>query len=505
MFEGPGSKESYRSSRGGSPRATSLRVANAHVLSVLVFTGCGNCPSDPDPPPPPPTADAISVYPDNIFVRPGDVFEIRTRVFDTAGEPMGETDNTLQVTVSSLGDPRISFAPDPGWPWRGTLTVQDASKFPNPLETIDMQASVPATPALRDFKIHVVRAAGMPTDDHMVTPYVSGQLPAVAIWSGKSGGETVPRTWSGFVGRAPIGSLDAGPGEAAVFSPTRRAAAGPRTWTPSQETVEFHNSATSGPPFTVLLQVWNSTGKDWDDAGDPYAKDVQQLLKDQLAAARTLYAEHRVGINFEQYGQHVQLTEVDDGILAPKAACKFPDQDAVLGQTGNEVPMDVAILHVVFVTKIYASSSSSGYSCEYSPSQTAGVILLDVNGGEASVLAHELAHQLGLRDPSGHTGTDGVGHVANIDPSGAFDAGNLMWWAPKSGKAYGRTHFTLGQVYRMNVQEWSWLNRGEDFNSSPGTPIRAGSHTLPPNWMAPCPGQASSSKHCPQLWTDIDG
>ena len=75
-----------------------------------------------------------------------------------------------------------------------------------------------------------------------------------------------------------------------------------------------------------------------------------------------------------------------------------------------------------------------------------GVILIDYfERHDGTVLAHELGHAVGLLPP--------VGHVNNY---AGFDETNVMWPQGAASFPEERDRFTLGQIYRMNIDSHSW-------------------------------------------------
>ena len=74
-----------------------------------------------------------------------------------------------------------------------------------------------------------------------------------------------------------------------------------------------------------------------------------------------------------------------------------------------------------------------------------------------TTLVHELGHALGLQSPyvpeGGHTG-DGTTQFVE-----GFTSNNVMWTSLDADIALSRESFSLGQVFRMVIGEYSWLNR----------------------------------------------
>jgi hypothetical protein len=75
------------------------------------------------------------------------------------------------------------------------------------------------------------------------------------------------------------------------------------------------------------------------------------------------------------------------------------------------------------------------------------VIYISLSDHSEVTLAHELGHAFGLRDPMGHV------------TKRRFGSKNIMLTGPDVKTPDQREHFTLGQAYRMNRDQGSWLNQ----------------------------------------------
>lgn len=82
-----------------------------------------------------------------------------------------------------------------------------------------------------------------------------------------------------------------------------------------------------------------------------------------------------------------------------------------------------------------------GYNCE--DHGLPNVIYIDADNRGNETLAHEVAHGLGLLEPS-------AGHTSELDDR--FTDSNIMWTG-----VTGRSTFSVGQAFRMNFHAASWL------------------------------------------------
>jgi hypothetical protein len=500
--------------------AAGSRAARTPVFTVLLLSGCFDCGPDPDPPPSTSTAaPTINVKPVSVYAHPGATFEMRARVFEADGYPLGELDAASQVEWMPA-TATVKVTPVPGWPQRATLAVGAANQFTAFPDTIQIVARVQAHPAVTaTFFVVVFDDAVAGAQDVVRSPVSGVSLPSVAILDGIDGLGTHNDSLVAFVGEGLLGDFQGGGttvnlgsgsitvgAAAAVMATDHRMAVGPRTWQASRDVVEYHDGSGTPPdaPYTIPVEVWNASGAVWDDPVSATALDVELATATLLGITNAIHRDSRTGIRFT-----IDPTPTDLGaapISDAKQSCTDPSNEPVLNQPGSPVPLDVAVLHVVWVTDLKTSGgfTYAGWSCEPG-SVPAAIIFMNWGSYMSGTLAHEFGHSLGLRDPDTHTGTDGVGHVFYIQPANAFDAGNLMAFGAPATKNYARHYLTLGQGYRMNVHLQSWLNLGHDLSQTPSVPIRAHQPNAPPNQALPCGGNASSTSPCPALWLDSDG
>jgi hypothetical protein len=113
------------------------------------------------------------------------------------------------------------------------------------------------------------------------------------------------------------------------------------------------------------------------------------------------------------------------------------------------------------------------------------VVFVDADNRYGTTLAHEIGHVLlGAELPDyGHSSVDGA-------PKEGFNRFNLMLDFVDSDLGTPRDHLTLGQVFRIAVDDMGWLNLSG---------VRDGEKK-----DCPIPGDATTdTQECPKLTHDI--
>lgn len=172
-----------------------------------------------------------------------------------------------------------------------------------------------------------------------------------------------------------------------------------------------------------------------------------------LDTARALLDSARVGIRVDDMGwfTHGLVTGGNTDVASPSGACETDKVDAALAASTPVQPSvedGLPNLYVLFVSSIY--TNLRGWACRPPDSWTGRVILISTANSSRGTLAHEIVHVLGLYSAAG------VIEDSHVEDYPEFDAQNLMW--SKVPLDDTRDHLTLGQLYRMNFDEASWLN-----------------------------------------------
>jgi hypothetical protein len=201
--------------------------------------------------------------------------------------------------------------------------------------------------------------------------------------------------------------------------------------------------------------------------------------RSDLNRARTAYKRNRVGLTFTEskFTPAGSLTQAQVAIIGDYC-------DAVDGLKQSSL-YDPVRVNVFFVESIGGGDGwLRGVNCFPTASgnttSTPNVIYISLSERSPNTLAHELGHALGLQLATGHTGS---GDEAMIE---GFKKVNIMWKGLESDEATAQKHFSLGQAYRMNADNSSWVNLTNGGVTPGGLPKRQ-CHPSSPADNVPCP------------------
>lgn len=185
------------------------------------------------------------------------------------------------------------------------------------------------------------------------------------------------------------------------------------------------------PTLRVPVRAWVYSGGD----------DVAQDLRVDLTLASLMLELNRVG---------VVLDLVESVTVLPASHDPRIDEGctsiAAWANAGHPYYAPDT-LNVYAGLDIVGWGNAGGLSCFGSYARPNVIfVAFDLTKHKHWALAHEVGHALGLQGSCGHT---------NGGPCGGFDSRNLMWDAAPDA---GRSLFSLGQAYRMNVADSSWVN-----------------------------------------------
>jgi hypothetical protein len=228
------------------------------------------------------------------------------------------------------------------------------------------------------------------------------------------------------------------------------------TWTSAWD---MHTRALEPNLLTVPLKVWRASSVD------------VAAVEDALLWAQVLYYENRVGIEFDW----IIDTMDDENAVGTNCA-------NVNTLKNDEDNYTVDAINIYFINQNFTSDSLSdssvdepdkhGYACY---EQGAPEVIFMGTDHSNSTSAHELGHSLGLNEPD-------YGHASPI-AGFASETKNIM----VTGTVL-RDRFTVGQVFRMNVDQRAWINR----ETVAGSQIRTGTTldcACSPHAVEPCPPQ----------------
>lgn len=343
--------------------------------------------------------------------------------------------------------------------------------------TVSETGEAPYTKASPPQTLHI---SSPPTtvdaSDWLFVEYLPGNAPAAALIRGMDGATKVLDWPVAVVDAVRLGrNVSGGTSELAVFSqdrgavlvPSKKGGAGPFTSAPDQVKED-------------PLPAWGSRSVPVRFGVGPTDTVTEALAKRDLAFADAVLNANRVGIRLTWDGYFVYDRSDGEGnslpIPDPTATCDTVNLDQMVAPAS--VLRDLTVF-VLFVPSI--GTDVRGWTCEAGADWVGRAVFLSEDEYTGTTLAHEMGHVLALNS----TWLPYYGHTFEID---GFDRSNLMQSENGLWERVSRDRLTLGQIYRMNAQEGSWLN----------------GYVADPVERA-CTDDAKSSEPCPVLTTDLGG
>ncbi|MCI0433755.1 MAG: hypothetical protein L0271_08895 [Gemmatimonadetes bacterium] len=306
------------------------------------------------------------------------------------------------------------------------------------------------------------------TMDQLILSATADALPAaVLIDAATSGAGCAVDITVVLVGRAalPDNLTDACASEMALFSAGHGAhldrsavLAATSPWTTGVDEVTI---STLDPLLPVPLAYYWATGSTVDLG----------TLKAQVGNANQILQTSRVGVSFDP----PSLAQVQVGPELTILQANCGSAETLLATV---LDLDVAFLYIIYAKDIIVGGK--GFTCVPAATRPAGFIVMSVNTMIDKTLAHELGHMMGLLEPfNGHTNDKAI-------PIEGFDWSNFMWaWDVAHASVY-RIRASLGQAYRMNFHDASWIVQ-----------------SIRPNPSVPCQCDPYADSPCPKLSADV--
>ena len=184
----------------------------------------------------------------------------------------------------------------------------------------------------------------------------------------------------------------------------------------------------------------------------------EALARTDVDWANALYEDNRVGVRIavQQYKTLPASADLQAKLGADPYDCVLPPL-LQSNPAKSDYAYDSASVSVYYVDRIDfppdpTLPSVRGISCHFwysgnpkvgTPPGKGPVVYISYSHHSPVTLAHELGHTFGLNDEEGKLGTVNIMH--NLLPDGPLGAD-------------ARSRFKLGQVFRMNVWDDSWIN-----------------------------------------------
>ena len=393
----------------------------------------------------------IDVIPKRVLLPPGKTFVMRVRVLDQykavlGSEAVGQVEWTIGTATSSGGVAHLAIvskgddsvlvrALDSDVLVKETLTATVATNAPGG-GTMSAPADILINPTNRPDSVFADDRSHVPPDV-MLMDYT---LPAA----------NVTDSIIAFVAASPYGDFKTGAGEVARFASDQRFSSDSVKFRTSGDPVDFTSQSTATQsvdrtPLQLTLTIWIAST-------DP---DAPGMIADDVDRAQQIFSRHRTGLTLSK---SVNAASSSGSYLleAEPPDYKCPQLKEHLQNLGVPAPGQTdKSLRVVYVDEILVGNASevspsvwAGYTCPWD-ADAGIVVLVALKTKSHTTLTHELGHVLGLLAPDwGHT--DNVAH---------FSHSNIMWHTDEDESTAPRSGFTLGQVFRMNLDARSWLFR----------------------------------------------
>lgn len=402
---------------------------------------------------------AVEVIPNVLFVAPPGAgtttFELEARLRDTLGRIVPPTRGSLlEWTMSS--SLTASFFEQSGHRVKLELGLGSATV---PMDAT-VSAAVGAVIAAPNAALKVIPAdVGI---DRLIANHAAGSAPAVALVDGvpRNAGSCVRDSLVAFVGIGLVGDWGSNcptDGHLAVFSPDHAMLLRLTSWNGNPNDVDVVGQ--QAPPLTIPVAIRIAVER---IAGE-------ELTPEQVLATTTAFA-------LADVAKANELLRANRAGLRIEVPVGFFDTVAP-GPNCSSAPMRQGVLNVFYVND---AQRGRGFTCARDGQRHEGTILISRFEHDQATLAHEFGHALGLWFPF-------TGHTLHVI---GFDGVNVMASLLYDNSSAERSHFSLGQVFRMNADEASWVNI-------------AGVRDTTTEIRLPCQCKRGEQQPCPRVTDDL--
>ncbi len=374
--------------------------------------------------------DRVELDPAEVFTEPGNSFRI-------AAVPVGANGLPIRAKRPATEPILVTWAFVPYLTSDGGSAMVDIPADAGPQTVSGILATVNGKGPVAPGRLSIGPSA-TGSGIALQIPHAAGSPPEAVLLDWRGSSATV---YSGSRGLAMAGTawlddvvVEAGRPQALVFA----AGAGLRL---ACFTPDFTPAAR--PERSVLVYVRSNLAAPEDEVGFRAAVAKARALADRH------FRENRTGISLDWEEQpHPSLPPLtgefdscDDETLQEKLGVQVTTEEAPDGET-----LQAHEAWVVFVPSI--PGEFPGYMCDRTP-RRGPVIVMSAAHFNPTTLAHELGHMFGMAYElcnEGHT-----------EGKPGFTPANLMWSAPDVCTGRTRERFSLGQIYRMNLDTGSWV------------------------------------------------
>lgn len=326
-------------------------------------------------------------------------------------------------------------------------------------------------------EIRFATPLAVPGQDVLTSGYTPDGQPNVVLVNGKwDDTERCAVRLFAFVRRTPLGNVDQCAGTdpgwgAAVLAEDHAMTFTPAEWS-GDVTMEAGPSQRPVRSLPVVLRVVVGKGVD--------PNKVRNLAMADIDVASGILARSRAGISLNV----VDHSETASAVPTLVSDCLSGDD--LRNQGDPELTPESQPGAALYLYYVNAMGNARGLACAGNDAHPQAAIFISWEAQSATTLVHEVGHALGLTLP-------GKGHSDDLS---GFDVGNVMTSGINDQDPNGRNRFSVGQVFRMNVDQASWLNWAAD---AAGVPVREPSA---PRMGCQC-GEQDPSGRCPRLIDDV--
>lgn len=437
--------------QGAHCRRFFSRYRYAAACLAVSVSGCGHCGSDTPPEVPSINAttsvESIEVTPSILVVaKPPTAttapvsFQLVALLRDKNGliipASIGNTVSWLAYQNGATTD-LVTLTWDDHW------VIVEIPDFPADDKTVTIKATIGGVSSDPSALINLVANTPATGNDIILSSHTAGETANIALVNGEEATATclIHEAYV-FVYAAILVDLvkgcDVATGEVAVFSPDRQLYYEPKqAFTAGQQTV---NTGSPAPEYDTLpVKIWSAAhlvNLSDTDLLELKTQEYDQAEMDVELASDILEA-NRVGVVLEIVENFANYIDGGTGI--------------------NRCPSDqTEVVDSVLNIYVVAAAAGFGAHCRRKPGELVEVIFLMQTRHSPALLAHEIGHALSLWKPGK------FGHTEDLK---GFGTSNVMLGWEADDKSENRDQFSLGQGFRMNVDEDSWLNHSASMNA----------------------------------------
>jgi len=427
-------------------------VRRRYALPVLLLFahGCGSCYSA-DRPEPPSTSDvtALKIAPSTVFVVPGAIFVMRARILDGLGGVLPSHPDLAWSPGSGLSV--VSKGADSAVVKANMLTSGTSLK-----STITAQLGTHNAAA----SVTVLAQTAAGTNDIALGDNRNAMQPDVVLLDDLTAPIPIDDSLIAFVGIGLLGNLSGGTGEVARFASDQAFYREPVSWQVTKDVIDMRTPPPgTGPepvetraPIVATFRIWIASSK----------TGISTDADNDVKYATRVFRRERTGVALRALrppgGKFGSITlgsgtNLCADIRAKLQALDVPSPNTSLAfskESLNVVYVDDVVLPPTSPEEVLTPHGTAGYACppDLVAAGAGTVILISAQRRGSGTLTHELGHALGLHEPeSGHT---------NLVQG--FSYTNMMWNSAGDIGTAPRSTFSLGQAFRINMDDHSWLH-----------------------------------------------